>query len=96
MAYTDIDTADIKIPPGYLPESVPADVNIESKFGKYSASVKVNPEKIIYYRKLEHNSGKFPASDYDAMVKFYESVYKADRNKVVLVKEQGCLILFHM
>jgi hypothetical protein len=52
--YRDIDTAEISIPAGYLPEAVPADVNVDSKFGKYSASVKVFPDKILYYR----NPGK--------------------------------------
>ncbi len=86
--FTDIDTAEIRIPAGYTPESVPPEVGIESKFGKYSATVKVNSEKIIYYRKFENYSGKFPPTDYDAFVKFYEAIYKADRNKVVLVKNQ--------
>ena len=29
-----IDSVEIKIPPGYTPESVPQDVKIENKFGK--------------------------------------------------------------
>jgi len=83
-----IDSVEIKIPPGYTPESVPQDVKIENKFGKYSSSVKLSGDKIIYYRSYEHYSGRFPAKDYADLVKFYDAVYKADRNKVVLVKNE--------
>lgn len=86
--FTDIDTAFIKIPAGYTPESMPADVKVESKFGKYRSSVKLEDNSIKYYRHYEHYSGRFPAKDYAELVKFYESIYKADRGKVVLVKNQ--------
>lgn len=86
--FRDIDTTEIKIPSGYTTESIPPDTKIESKFGKYNTSVKVSGEKIVYYRSYEHYSGRFPAKDYAELVKFYDAVYKADRNKVVLVKNQ--------
>ena len=35
--YKHIDSAEIEIPKGYEPESVPQPVNIETKFGKYPA-----------------------------------------------------------
>ena len=86
--FKDIDTTEINIPAGYTPESVPQDAKIESKFGKYAASVKLSGDKIIYYRSYEHYSGRFPSSDYAELVKFYDAVYKADRNKVVFVKKE--------
>jgi hypothetical protein len=85
-AFRDIDSISIKIPPGYQPESVPQDQNIDSKFGKYSASVKVLPDKIVYYRRREQSGGRFPPSDYPGLVKFYEQLYKADHARIVLVK----------
>ena len=88
FAFTDIDTVEINLPEGYTSESMPQDVRIESKFGKYSASVKLSENKMTYYRSYEHFSGRFPAKDYDDLVKFYDSIYKADRNKVVLVKNE--------
>ena len=86
--YKDIDTVEIELPKGYFPEAVPQDVSIVSKFGKYNSSVKLTGDKITYYRSYEHNSGRFPAKDYTELVKFYETIYKADRNKVVLVKNE--------
>jgi transglutaminase-like putative cysteine protease len=86
--YKDIDSVEIEIPKGYEPESIPSDVKVESKFGKYSASVKLTGNKITYYRSYENYSGRFPAKDYGELVKFYDAIYKADRNRVVLVKNE--------
>ncbi len=85
-AYRDIDSVEIKIPAGYSAESLPKDVLLESKFGKYLSSVKVENDKITYYRVLEQYSGRFPAKEYSDLVKFHDQVYKADRSKVVLLK----------
>jgi hypothetical protein len=87
--YEDIDSAEIDIPKGYEPESVPQPVTIDTKFGKYSSSVKLVNNKIIYYRVREQYSGTFPAKDYPDLVNYYDTIYKADRSKVVLVKKEG-------
>jgi hypothetical protein len=84
--YRDIDSVEIKIPSGYQPESMPQDIKIESKFGKYICSTNVKSDKIIYYRLHEQYSGKFPAADYPELVKYYEQLYKADHSRLVLVK----------
>lgn len=84
--YTDIDTVEIKLPAGYEPEAIPQDIKLESRYGNYSSSVKVLHDRIIYFRSLEQFSGRFPAKEYNDLVKFYEQIYKADRSQVVLVK----------
>ena len=76
------------MPAGYKLEAIPADVAIDNKFGKYISSVRLVGNKLYYYRQQEHYSGQFPASDYNELVKFYDAVYKSDRNKVVLVKTE--------
>jgi uncharacterized protein YdcH (DUF465 family) len=88
LEYRDIDTVEIKIPAGYKLESLPKEISLTTKFGKYAAAVKVVDDKIIYYRLMEQYSGRFPAKEYNEMVKFYEQVYKADRAKVVFVKPE--------
>ncbi|TAH06177.1 MAG: DUF3857 domain-containing protein [Sphingobacteriales bacterium] len=87
--YTDIDTVEIKVPAGYIPEAMPAVVSLNTKFGKYTSSTRVEGDKIIYYRAIERYGGRFPAADYNELVKFLDQVYKADRTKVVLVKKEG-------
>lgn len=88
FAYRDIDSVEINIPAGYSPEAMPKDVAIATKFGRYESRVKLTGTKLFYYRSIEHFSGRFPAADYPELVKFYETMYKADRNKVVLVKNE--------
>jgi hypothetical protein len=85
--YKDIDSVEIEIPSGYTPEAIPATVTVNSKFGNYSSSVKLVENKLYYYRTIEHFSGRFPANSYPEMIKFFEAIFKADRNKVVLVKK---------
>lgn len=86
--YTDIDTIEIEIPAGYQPEVIPPDVSINTKYGRYSSSVSFKNDKIIYFRSMEQLSGRFPAKEYNEVVKFYDQVYKADRNKVVFTKKE--------
>jgi len=88
LAFTDIDSVAIQVPGGYITESMPQPVKLESKFGKYSCSVKVEGDKIYYTRLYEKNKSRFPASDYAELVKFQEQIYKADRTKIVLVKKE--------
>jgi hypothetical protein len=88
-AWRDVDTVSIELPAGYTPESMPADVSIQSVFGKYTCSVKLEGDQLRYYRRFDFNGGRYPAAVYNDLVKFYETVFKADRNKVVLVKNSG-------
>jgi hypothetical protein len=87
-AFLDIDSITLKIPAGYQPEAVPADLSIDSKFGKYHTSVKVSPDRIVYYRRYEESANRFPPADYPDLVKFYERLYKADHSRIVLVKKE--------
>jgi hypothetical protein len=86
--YTDIDSVEISLPSGYKPESIPSDNDFQSAFGKYRSSIQYKPGKLIYYRLMERNDGIYPAKDYKEMVAFYNNIYKADRARVVLVKDE--------
>lgn len=88
FAYKDVDTVQIELPSGFNPEALPNDVSVESKFGKYNCTIKLKDNKLLYYRSIERYSGHYPAKDYNDLVKFIETIYKADRNKVVFVKSE--------
>ncbi len=88
VEYKDVDTVEIELFAGYEPEAIPQPVSITSRFGKYNCSVKLSGNKLIYYRSMERYSGRFSSKDYAELVKFYDDMYKADRNKVVLVKKE--------
>jgi hypothetical protein len=79
---------EIEIPGGFETEAMPQPVKVNGKFGTYTSSVQLKDNKLYYYRSIEHNSGRFPATEYPELVKFYEAIYKADRSKVVLVRKE--------
>lgn len=86
--YTNVDTVSIKIPDGYVVESVFQNVKIQSEFGTYTITVKVTADSILYVRKEVNFSGRFPASDYANLVQYYEQVYKADHKQLVYAKRE--------
>ncbi len=85
--YCHIDSIQIAIPAGYETEARPENIQLQSKYGKYETRIAVGPDKIVYYRKFERYSGRFPRTDYAAVVKFYNEIYKSDHSKIVLVKK---------
>lgn len=87
--FKHIDSVEIDIPKGYEIESAPQPVNIETKFGKYVSHAKLIDNKIIYYRMHEQHSGKFPPKDFGDLVNYCETIYKADRSKIVLLKKEN-------
>ncbi|HYF30673.1 MAG TPA: DUF3857 domain-containing protein [Chitinophagaceae bacterium] len=87
-AFVEVDSVEIAVPGGYKTEAMPNPVQVESKFGKYTGSYKVDNNKIYYYRRFERYNGIFENTLYPELVKFYEQVYKADRNRIVLVKSE--------
>lgn len=87
-AYTETDTVEIRLPAGYEAEALPADVSLSTAFGTYKSTTKLADGKIYYYRCMEQSSGRFPAANYAELVKFYETIYKADRSRIVLIKNK--------
>ena len=88
-AFHDIDSVEIVIPNGYSPESLPKDLSLNSKFGSYKISFKADGNKLEVERDYTRFTGRFPASDFADFAKFYNTIYKADRNQVVLVKKDN-------
>ena len=87
FAYRDVDSVTITLPAGYKPESLPAPVTVTAKFGSYNAVVSIKGNTLSYIRKVEGKAGIFPAADYPELVKFYATMLRADRSRLVLVKE---------
>ncbi len=88
-SYKDVDTVIIKMPAGYTLEAMPKDVALESKFGKYSISFKVGDNAITMLRTNEVSAITLPASEYEALVNYYDAMYKADHGQMVFVKKDN-------
>ncbi len=85
-AYRDVDSVFITLPAGYTVESLPKNVSLKNKFGSYDITFAVKNNTIEMIRVREEAEAKFPASDYTALAEFYETIAKADRSKIVMVK----------
>ena len=86
--YKDVDHYTFSVPEGYVPDFLPEPVELETKFGKYSASVvAAEGSKYTYHRELVIYEGTFPAEEYEAYRAFRRKIKKNDNNKVVFVKE---------
>ncbi|SFE54329.1 Transglutaminase-like superfamily protein [Chitinophaga sp. CF118] len=85
-SFRDIDTVLITVPAGYTPESVPQPVSLQSAFGTYSTRTTMNGTVITYIRTIEYRGGTYPAASFPELESFHNAIYKADRAKMVLVK----------
>ena len=85
--YHDVDTVEFDIPEGYIIESMPKDVSLKTKYGIYLSSVRLAGNKLYYLRVREHYAGRYPAKEKEEITNYFETVYKTDRSRVVLVKK---------
>jgi transglutaminase-like putative cysteine protease len=86
MSYRDVDTVMITVPAGYTPEAIPLAVSLQSPFGTYTSRATVDGAVITYIRTINRKGGIYPATSYPDLETFYNAIYKADRARIVLVK----------
>lgn len=87
--FLDYDSTIFTIPEGYDIENLPKALSLESDFGKYSIRFDYKDGKIICIRSQQRQAGTFPPSQYVSMVAYFDKIYKADREKVVLRKKDS-------
>ena len=88
-AFKDIDTVTIQVPDGYTPEAVPKNLSIQNQFGSFEIVYKINEHSIEMIRTQIRERKVLPASSYPELVKYFDAIYKADHNRIVLVKKEG-------
>lgn len=86
-SFVNTDTIEISIPEGYEPESIPKDVHIANTFGTYSIHFTVENNLIHVVRYYKREAATYPASDFTALADFYQTMFQADRSRLVLVKQ---------
>ena len=89
FAFTDYDTVKITIPAGYTPESMPSAVSVKMPLAEYRSAVKVEASQIIYTRYYKQTTGSIKAADINVAAQFFDKIYKADRARIVFVKESN-------
>ncbi len=88
-AFKDVDTVTIQIPEGYNLEAMPKSVSIHNEFGDYDISYKVNGTLVEMIRTNMRGRKELPAADYPLLVKYFDTIYKADHSRIVFVKKEG-------
>mgnify|MGYP005849230321 CR=1 FL=1 len=86
--FHDNDHLVFSIPEEMQIEFLPKPFIIETKFGEYKASIQLNEEeKLVYKRSLLVKQGKFSKEDYQNYRNFMKAIRKADNLKVILIKK---------
>ncbi|MCB9285140.1 MAG: DUF3857 domain-containing protein [Lewinellaceae bacterium] len=85
--YRMIDSLEIAVPEGFIPESIPDPVLLDTPFGKYQLDIQIQDGgTFLLTRQLDRYKGEFPASDYPAFREFIQTIRKSDQKKIVWKK----------
>ncbi len=84
--YTEEDEITYVLPKGYKLDSEPLNLTIDKPFGKFSAIMTVNGDKLTYSRKFQLKDGLYNKDTYQDLVDFYQTVADADGYNVAMVK----------
>lgn len=83
--FIDIDEYEINFPNSLKVEAIIQPVEIITKFGEYSLSIKEDDNgKLIYKRKFKLNKGIYEKDEYKSFREFWVQIVKYDKSKVVL------------
>ena len=82
--FTEIDTLSFKLPPSYVADNLPEEMNLVTEFGSYRTTCTVEDDTLTYTRHLSVKYREIPPESYAAIKAFFGSVVKSDKNMVVL------------
>ncbi len=87
---TVADTISVKLPAGFVPESLPASGIVESQFGRLVTEVAYDEDTALVevVQSLTLYAGRFPKESYADYRTFARSVSRSYDGKIVLVKKQ--------
>lgn len=77
----------VKLPAGFVVDELPDAADVETPFGKFSATYTVDGDYLTFKRSMKMNRATIPADKYDSVRKFFSSVRAAEQAPVVLVKK---------
>ena len=83
------ENAVIAIPDGYTVDELPPPAEETARFGRYKATTTYDAAKrqLRYQREIEMSAAEIPASDYETVRRFFETMRKAEQTPVVLIKQ---------
>ena len=85
--YHDEDNIEYTLPAGFTLTNKPLNLSIEKPFAKYSVSMQLNGNKLVYKRMFQLNDGTWSKDTYADLVDFYQTVYEADNYSLSFQKQ---------
>lgn len=89
LASVSCDSIAYNVPQNYVIEYMPPDIDIENEFGRFVCKFKQEHEVLIFRRIFELNESDITAEKYNSFRAFINTIAKADREKIVLVRTGG-------
>jgi hypothetical protein len=86
VAYADCDSVIIRIPDGYVTESLPKELNLDTEFGRYRFQVVESDKQLLIIRSILLDKKKYIPEKYNAFRDFIGSMNKAEKQKLILKK----------
>ncbi|MES2575154.1 MAG: DUF3857 domain-containing protein [Bacteroidota bacterium] len=85
--FYNTDEIKITLPSGFAIESLPQNVELNTKFGEYKAEIiKKDNNELIYKRSLFVKKGLFQNKEYEEYRLFMEQISRNDNAKIILTK----------
>lgn len=88
LNYLDHDTVNIQIPEGYVVESMPANVALNSAFGTFTLTCTYSNNNLQMIRKHRREPIVIPSTQSETVRNYFDGVRKADNSRVVFVKKE--------
>jgi hypothetical protein len=89
LASVTSDSIVYNIPENYVVEYMPPDIDIENEFGRFVCKFEKEYQVLIFRRIFELNESDISAEKYSSFRTFINTIAKADREKIVLLRTGG-------
>jgi len=86
--YTENDEVVYTIPAGFHSDKDLLNFSVDKPFGKFSASMTITGNQLVYKRRLQVIDGTYSKDSYKGLVDFYQDIVDADSYTVTLVKNK--------
>jgi transglutaminase-like putative cysteine protease len=81
------ETVRVQLPAGFVVDELPDPVKLQTSFGSYMTSYEVKDNELVFKRQLQQQAMTIPATDYEMVRKFFESIRTAENAPVVLARK---------
>lgn len=85
--FTEEDEIKYTLAAGFRSQKEPLNISLDKPFGKFTATMKINGNQLIYKRKLVLIDGTYDKDTYTDLVDFYQEIYDADSYSATLIKD---------